>query len=85
MKWNNSLYPLIIVFTIIFSSCLLLSCMKKVLRESKFCLFLIVLFFNATYFILNCKRSEPRSHFISRWNMIVQLSVLLNRTVVDSD
>ena len=85
MKWNNSLYPLIILFTIIFSSCLLLSCMKKLLRESKFCLFLMVLFFNATYFILNCKWSEPRSHFISRWNMIVQLSVVLNRTVVDSD
>ena len=84
MKWNNSLYPLIIVFTIIFSNFLLLLCKKKVLRESKFCLFLIF-FFNATYFILNCERSEPGSHFISRWNMTVQVNVVLNRTVVDSD
>ena len=45
----------------------------------------ILFVLNATYFILNCERSEPRSHFIRRWNMIVQLSVVLNRTVVDSD
>ena len=83
MKWNNSLYPLIIVLTIIFSNVLLLLCMKMVLRESKFCLFLI--FFDATYFILNSERSEPSSHFISRWNIIVQVSVVLNRTAVDSD
>ena len=45
----------------------------------------ILFVLNATYFILNCERSEPRSHFISRWNMIVQVIVDLNRTVVDSD
>ena len=28
------------------------------------------------------KRFEPRSHFISRLSMIVQVNVVLNRTVV---
>ena len=33
-----------------------------------------------------CKRFEPRSHFISRLSMIVRVNVVLNRTVVvDSD
>ena len=32
-----------------------------------------------------CERFKPRSHFISRWNMIVQVNVVLNRTIVDSD
>ena len=45
----------------------------------------ILFVLNATYFTLSCERSEPRSHFISRWNMIDQQSVVLNRTVVDSD
>ena len=31
------------------------------------------------------ERCEPRSHFISRWSMIVRVSVVLNRAVVDSD
>ena len=34
----------------------------------------------------NCKRFEPRSHFISRLSMIIRVNVVLNRTVVvDSD
>ena len=34
----------------------------------------------------NCERLEPRSRFKSRWNMIVGVNVVLNRTVVvDSD
>ena len=32
-----------------------------------------------------CERFEPRSHFIRRWSMIVGVSVIPNRTVVDSD
>ena len=32
----------------------------------------------------NCERFEPRSHFISRWSMIVRLIVVLNTTVVYS-
>ena len=28
---------------------------------------------------------EPKSHFISRWSMIVRVTVVLYRTVVDSD
>ena len=48
-------------------------------------LFVFNFFFNATHFILNCERSEPGTHFISRWNMTVQVNVVLNRTVVDSD
>ena len=34
--------------------------------------------------IILCKSSEPRSHFKSRWSVIVQVSVVLNRTIVDS-
>ena len=38
-----------------------------------------------TYFS-NCERFEPRSHFKSRLSLIVQVNVVLNRTVVvDSD
>ena len=34
----------------------------------------------------NCKRFEPRSHFISRFSMIIRVNVVLYRTVViDSD
>ena len=29
----------------------------------------------------NCESFEPRSHFISRWSMISQANVVLNRTV----
>ena len=32
-----------------------------------------------------CERFQPRSHFISSWSMIVQVSVIPNRTVLDSD
>ena len=32
-----------------------------------------------------CKRFEPRSLFISSWSLIVQVSVILNRTVLDTD
>ena len=33
-----------------------------------------------------CERFEPRSHFISRLSMIVQVNLVLNRTIfVDSD
>ena len=31
------------------------------------------------------EKFEPRNHLISRWNMIFQVSVGLNKTVVDSD
>ena len=31
------------------------------------------------------ERFEPRSHFISRWIMIVRVSVVLNRAVVEND
>ena len=31
------------------------------------------------------ERFEPRSLFISSWSLIVRVSVILNRTVVDSD
>ena len=31
------------------------------------------------------ERFEPRSHFISRWIMIVRVSVALNRAVVEND
>ena len=35
---------------------------------------------------LYCERFEPRSHFKSRMSLIVQVNVVLNRTiVVDSD
>ena len=35
---------------------------------------------------LYCERFEPRSHFKSRLSLIVQVNVVLNRTVVvDSD
>ena len=34
----------------------------------------------------NCERFEPRSHFKSRFSLIVQVNVVLYRTVVvDSD
>ena len=33
---------------------------------------------------LFCERFEPRSHFIIRLSMIVQVNVVLKRTVVDS-
>ena len=36
-------------------------------------------------FTFNCERCEARSHFMSRLSMIVQVNVVLNRTVVDSD
>ena len=33
-----------------------------------------------------CERSESRSHFIGRWDIINRLKIVLNRTVVvDSD
>ena len=32
-----------------------------------------------------CERFEPRSHFISRFSMIIRVNVVLNRSVVDSD
>ena len=32
-----------------------------------------------------CEWFEPRSHFISRLSIIVQVIVVLNRTVVDGD
>jgi len=32
--------------------------------------------------MLNCPRCEPRSHLISSLSMIVQVIVVLNRTVV---
>ena len=35
--------------------------------------------------IIHCKSSEPRSHFIGRWSVIVGVNVVLNRTVLDSD
>ena len=38
--------------------------------------------------MLNCQRFEPRSRLIStkcRLSMIIQVIVLLNRTVVDND
>ena len=35
-------------------------------------------------FFSPCERFEPRSNFIGRWNMIVRLIVVVNRTVVDS-
>ena len=38
-----------------------------------------------TCLIINCKRFEPRSHFISKWSMIVRVNLVLNRTVVDSN
>ena len=38
-----------------------------------------------TCLIINCKRFEPISHFISRWSMIVRVNLVLNRTVVDSN
>ena len=31
-----------------------------------------------------CEMFEPRSHFITRWSMILRLIVVLNTTVVDS-
>ena len=31
------------------------------------------------------EKFEPRNHFRSRWNMIFQVSVGLNKTVVDND
>ena len=31
------------------------------------------------------ERFEPISHFTSRWNMIVPVSVVMNNTVVDGD
>ena len=35
---------------------------------------------------IHCERFEPRSHFKSRLSLIVQVNVVLNRTVViDSD
>ena len=43
--------------------------------------------FNLDAFInIYCERFEPRSHFKSRLSLIVQVNVVLNRTVVvDSD
>ena len=31
---------------------------------------------------VNCERFEPRSHFKSRLSLIVQVNVVLNRTIV---
>ena len=37
-------------------------------------------------FIVYCERFEPTRHFVlSRWSMIVQVSLVLNRTVAESD
>ena len=37
------------------------------------------------FFCIRCEKFEPRSHFIRRLNMLFQVSIVLNRTVVDSD
>ena len=37
-----------------------------------------------TCLIINCKRFEARSHFMSRWSMIVGVKVVLNRAVLDN-
>ena len=37
----------------------------------------------AGVFFLLCKRFKPRSHFISRLNIIVRVYLVLSRTVVD--
>lgn len=34
---------------------------------------------------LSCERVEPRGYFISSLNMIIQMRVVQNRTVVDGD
>ena len=35
--------------------------------------------------IVACERFEPMSHFISKLNIVVWVSVVLSRIVVDSD
>ena len=48
-------------------------------------LFYLFIYFSFFPFFL-CERLEPRSHFKSRLSLIVQVNVVLNRTVVvDSD
>lgn len=41
--------------------------------------------FSAKDTLKNCKRFDPRSHFIIRLRMIVLLNAVLDRSVIDSD